>query len=138
MIVRPRPLPLLAALLLAGCAATQPVPEYRAMAIMDLEAPATAKKGQVVTLKLTARRLDACFEVVTAGATVDEATKTVALIVTERRTQPGPCTQALSFPAAVATFTPASAGTYTVKATALVGRDSNETKAVEKPITVAE
>lgn len=128
----------LAALLLAGCQSTPYTkPEFRALDVLTLEAPDTAKAGQPVTIKVSARKLDACWEGATLGAQVDEATKTVSVIVTEQRTKPEPCAQAITWVDAQGTFTPASAGTYTIKLKVLAGKETNDRKDFEKAIAVS-
>lgn len=85
-------------------------------AFTNVEAPATAVKGQPVHATLWLRNSDGCTGGPKARAVVDEAARTVTLMGDVGEVSPGVlCTQAVVTTPMPVIFTLSHAGTYTIK-----------------------
>lgn len=106
-----------AALLLPGClSAHLPIAPAggRALEIVGVDAPASARVGQPVAVKLTTRLYGSCARVGDARAVVDGQALTVTLQGTATTTLDGasPCTDGVREEVVAVGFTPTNAGTY--------------------------
>lgn len=101
---------------LAGCLPAHlplaPADGGKPLEIVGVDAPADARAGQPVTVKLTARLYGTCARVGEARALMDGAAHTVTLQGTALRAGSEPCGEGVREEVVPVTFTPSAAGTY--------------------------
>lgn len=90
-----------------------------AVVLNNLHAPKVAKKGQPVTVTLSASFPDGCTEYSEAGASVNEVDRTVRFWgrTNAEQTSKQACTAMMTCRSKDVTFIPTSTGTYTLRAT---------------------